>query len=247
MLGYPIVYCKAIKNLFLVGLKQPRGNWCCHGYGFCSYNINITVFKEVSVKESFVFIFLFLLAVNGNWSHWGEWSSCSASCGSGTYTRTRTCTNPSPADGGEPCAGLAEEIGDCITGSSCPGLLIPSFITELSKFFLFKGLMLLISGYPLQQLYTNSCKNLGKLNTQYRLLNCIQYFPLYSIFFCSLAFYRISFNFILSFFFLFFNFFLFCILVFHFFSFQFIVNWSFTFNHISFYSFRVMSVSHLTN
>lgn len=53
--------------------------------------------------------------INGDWSAYGNWSTCSSSCGGGTQTRTRTCTNPSPANGGSTCSGLTIETQACNT------------------------------------------------------------------------------------------------------------------------------------
>jgi hypothetical protein len=48
--------------------------------------------------------------VNGNYSDWGEWSSCSVTCGGGTRTRNRTCTNPIPQENGKNCSGLGSAV-----------------------------------------------------------------------------------------------------------------------------------------
>ncbi|XP_013411296.1 uncharacterized protein LOC106174328 isoform X10 [Lingula anatina] len=65
-------------------------------------------------------------AIDGNWSEWGQWSSCSKTCGRGKSTRTRTCTNPPPSGGGASCIGadVAERecnIFDCpVNGNWAP-------------------------------------------------------------------------------------------------------------------------------
>ena len=51
-------------------------------------------------------------AIHGEWSN-VAWSTCSVTCDAGTQTRTRTCTNPSPQNGGNPCAGDATETQAC--------------------------------------------------------------------------------------------------------------------------------------
>ncbi|KAL5247791.1 hypothetical protein ACHWQZ_G019622 [Mnemiopsis leidyi] len=58
-------------------------------------------------------------AVDGGYSDFGDWSECSADCGGGTQTRTRTCTNPTPAHGGDDCAGWSYETRECNT-PACP-------------------------------------------------------------------------------------------------------------------------------
>lgn len=80
--------------------------------------------KSFTVQGFFVFWVFFLLPVNGNWSQWEAWSSCSATCGSGSKTRTRTCTDPKPAHGGKKCVGVSVEVGDCVLGRKCSGLLV---------------------------------------------------------------------------------------------------------------------------
>ncbi|CAH1243400.1 TIE1 [Branchiostoma lanceolatum] len=57
--------------------------------------------------------------VNGGWSEWDDWSLCSVSCGNGTRTRTRTCDSPSPAHGGQDCAGVASETQACPDQPQC--------------------------------------------------------------------------------------------------------------------------------
>ena len=56
-------------------------------------------------------------AVNGGWSAYSGWGRCSEPryCLQGVKKRTRTCTNPPPANGGDDCAGLAEEEKNCPT------------------------------------------------------------------------------------------------------------------------------------
>ena len=61
-----------------------------------------------------------LTAVHGGWTSWSAWSWCTESCGGGTRTRSRNCTNPSPAYGGQTCAGLNLTTEVCNT-QKCPG------------------------------------------------------------------------------------------------------------------------------
>ena len=60
-----------------------------------------------------------VLLVDGNWSSWGDYSTCSASCGAGTKQRSRTCTDPPPSNGGSTCAGDSMETTNCDLGN-CP-------------------------------------------------------------------------------------------------------------------------------
>ncbi|XP_046373395.2 SCO-spondin-like isoform X3 [Haliotis rufescens] len=54
------------------------------------------------------------ITIDGGYSQWTMWSAgqCSVRCGDGlkTDTRTRSCTEPTPQNGGLPCAGPATEI-----------------------------------------------------------------------------------------------------------------------------------------
>ena len=59
------------------------------------------------------------LAVNGNWTVWSGWYWCSSICGPGRQERYRYCVNPKPANGGAPCAGLANESRVC-ENEPCP-------------------------------------------------------------------------------------------------------------------------------
>nr|CAD7402180.1 unnamed protein product [Timema poppensis] len=56
--------------------------------------------------------------VDGNWSPWGDWSTCSVSCGPGYRRRYRTCTNPEPQFRGAPCDGENLQVEKC-SGSNC--------------------------------------------------------------------------------------------------------------------------------
>uniref|UniRef100_A0A665V0Q1 Complement component C8 beta chain n=1 Tax=Echeneis naucrates TaxID=173247 RepID=A0A665V0Q1_ECHNA len=49
------------------------------------------------------------IAIDGNWSCWGEWSSCSR----GTKSRSRQCNNPAPSTDGTACFGLQNESTEC--------------------------------------------------------------------------------------------------------------------------------------
>ncbi|CAH1263786.1 HMCN1 [Branchiostoma lanceolatum] len=51
--------------------------------------------------------------VDGNWSLWSTWSACSLPCAGGGQYRHRSCDNPSPANGGQACAGLGQESRSC--------------------------------------------------------------------------------------------------------------------------------------
>nr|CAD7197525.1 unnamed protein product [Timema douglasi] len=56
--------------------------------------------------------------LDGNWSPWGDWSTCSVSCGPGYRRRYRTCTNPEPQFRGAPCDGENLQVEKC-SGSDC--------------------------------------------------------------------------------------------------------------------------------
>lgn len=63
----------------------------------------------------------FVYLVHGNWSPWGQWSSCSMTCGYGTRTRERSCTTPAPEHGGRDCLGDNTETGVCDFNPYCDG------------------------------------------------------------------------------------------------------------------------------
>ena len=58
--------------------------------------------------------------MNGGWGPWSLWSACTASCGPGTRERKRSCVNPAPKNGGKPCSGAEQQVGDC-SYRPCPG------------------------------------------------------------------------------------------------------------------------------
>lgn len=68
-------------------------------------------------KNLLVIFHLLTGAVNGGWSAYSSWSACTEPkyCLQGSKKRARTCTNPPPANGGDDCAGLAEEQKICPT------------------------------------------------------------------------------------------------------------------------------------
>ena len=43
--------------------------------------------------------------IAGDWSSWGDWSTCNSSCGGGVRERRRWCDNPTPSCGGQECVG----------------------------------------------------------------------------------------------------------------------------------------------
>ncbi|XP_070560161.1 semaphorin-5A-like [Ptychodera flava] len=59
--------------------------------------------------------------VDGNWSKWGDWSTCSATCGPSERSRVRLCDNPAPSEDGEPCTGLHKETKPCEDNPPCFG------------------------------------------------------------------------------------------------------------------------------
>ncbi|XP_066284505.1 properdin-like isoform X1 [Branchiostoma lanceolatum] len=46
-------------------------------------------------------------AVDGGWSHWGQWGPCSQTCGVAFQQRVRQCNNPTPRHGGRDCPQVA--------------------------------------------------------------------------------------------------------------------------------------------
>ena len=60
------------------------------------------------------------VAVHGGWTSWSAWSGCTKSCGGGTRMRSRWCSNPSPAHGGQSCAGGSLKSENCNV-EECPG------------------------------------------------------------------------------------------------------------------------------
>ena len=68
--------------------------------------------------------FVNYLSVNGNWSGWGEWSTCPGFCGSSFVNRTRKCDDPPPEHGGANCTGPAVDVKECNHSQRCTGMLI---------------------------------------------------------------------------------------------------------------------------
>ena len=50
--------------------------------------------------------------IAGDWSSWGDWSTCNSSCGGGVRERRRMCDNPTPSCGGLECVGNEEGESD---------------------------------------------------------------------------------------------------------------------------------------
>ena len=52
--------------------------------------------------------------IAGDWSSWGDWSTCNSSCGGGVRERRRMCDDPTPSCGGLECVvneeGESDEI-----------------------------------------------------------------------------------------------------------------------------------------
>ena len=94
-------------------------------------NLNLTSLRLNSPSVSFILISFIILA-NGQWSTWGDYSTCTKSCGTGHETRTRACNNPSPSGGGEACPGLSSESRKCNT-QDCPGKHLIIFIWSFPK------------------------------------------------------------------------------------------------------------------
>lgn len=66
-------------------------------------------------------LFCIWFLVHGNWSAWGEWTTCPGNCGSGFVNRTRKCDNPAPKDGGRNCSGNTDDVKACNHTLLCDG------------------------------------------------------------------------------------------------------------------------------
>lgn len=55
----------------------------------------------------------------GEWTQWGQWSSCSVTCGYGTQKRQRTWKSRAQHDSSDQ-AFVYEDIIECITQTACP-------------------------------------------------------------------------------------------------------------------------------
>ncbi|XP_060586448.1 uncharacterized protein LOC132742139, partial [Ruditapes philippinarum] len=60
---------------------------------------------------------------NGDWTNWGQWSTCSVTCGDGLKSRSRTCTNPPPSMNGRYCDGIPLEDVVCTKSSCSPNIV----------------------------------------------------------------------------------------------------------------------------
>ncbi|XP_053402882.1 thrombospondin-2-like [Mercenaria mercenaria] len=58
---------------------------------------------------------------DGEWTSWGNWSSCSVTCGGGFQSRSRSCTNPRPSLIGRYCDGDSSQVGSC-NRHACRGM-----------------------------------------------------------------------------------------------------------------------------
>ena len=56
---------------------------------------------------------LFQVLTNGQWSPWGDFSSCTKTCGTGTRGRSRTCASPALFGDGKNCVGSSVETEIC--------------------------------------------------------------------------------------------------------------------------------------
>ena len=77
------------------------------------------LYKEGNNFKEYYLFCIFVL-VDGEWSEWGNWSSCSVSCGNGTTTRKRLCNSPTPDNGGSDCLGNDTEYDTCMD-EECTG------------------------------------------------------------------------------------------------------------------------------
>ena len=73
---------------------------------------------------------LFTEIIDGQWSEWGNWSTCDADfCSYGNVTRNRTCDNPPPLNGAF-CEGNITDMTWC-WNDSCPSKLL--FASQRAK------------------------------------------------------------------------------------------------------------------
>ncbi|XP_053385398.1 semaphorin-5B-like [Mercenaria mercenaria] len=69
---------------------------------------------------------------DGEWSTWGDWSTCSESCGGGTQSRNRSCTDPAPSKFGKQCLGSSEQITLC-NKQQCPDANVAFTATNIDN------------------------------------------------------------------------------------------------------------------
>ena len=80
-------------------------------------------------------LFIFNFVVDGDFSEWGNWTSCSVSCSEGVRIRERTCTNPTLVYG-KNCIGSYTDQIVCNEGP-CPGVTKFSIVLSTFLFLLF--------------------------------------------------------------------------------------------------------------
>ena len=102
-----------IRGLLLF-LKYSRFYWLLSFWWF---------WFGMSIRSTnFFWYYLISFLVDGNWSPWGQWSSCSATvCGDGISQRVRTCTDPKPLLNGRECSGKYKESQKCRNGACKKG------------------------------------------------------------------------------------------------------------------------------
>ena len=90
------------------------------------YNINIIcqpLYTVLHIYEQCI-----SYKVHGEWSTWGDWSSCTKTCGAGKKVRKRTCTNPPPSRNGDHCDGLLHKEEECNTDPCTSNISMFMFI-----------------------------------------------------------------------------------------------------------------------
>lgn len=135
--------CVAIEDKWATGkppiglCKRKKGKRAGGGtYLLKKGTYTTKLLKEPGTILSYVFliahyrIMIFFISLtdapaqDGDWTDWSPWTDCSRTCKPlpgdlARKYRNRSCTNPPPADGGEDCKGLDEDVELCNQNNPC--------------------------------------------------------------------------------------------------------------------------------